>query len=68
MNEKSEETTRGTALMEAASRGYKECVEILVEVGADVNLTNGVSKTALMILLSGKGSSECGELFITSRS
>ena len=59
VNDRIEEATRGTALMEAASQGNTECVEILVEAGADVNLTNGVGKTALMILLSGKGSSEC---------
>ena len=37
----------GTALMIAASRGYTEIANLLLEAGADVNLSNRVGGTAL---------------------
>ena len=67
MNERCKGVAGDTALMTAASQSHKECIEILVEAGADVNLTNAVGKTALMFMLSRNGSSECLNYLLQAR-
>ena len=38
-----------TALMKASSRGHVECVKLLLEKGADVNLQDEVSAVSLSV-------------------
>ena len=38
-----------TALILAASNGHKECVDLLIQAGADLNLSNKFGKTALIV-------------------
>ena len=38
-----------TALILAASNGHKECVDLLIHAGADLNLSNKFGKTALIV-------------------
>ncbi len=50
-----------TALMHVSLNGYKEIVKLLLENGADVNKTNNIAQTAL-ILASSWGDIEIIEL------
>ena len=38
-----------SALIKASANGYKECVTLLLEAGADVNAVNNTGNTALTI-------------------
>lgn len=44
-----QDSAKATALMWAASVGYGEIVQLLLQAGADVNLKNRGGYTALMI-------------------
>ena len=49
----------GSALAEAASAGHLECLKLLLERGADVNLQGGTYQCALQAACGRQGNHEC---------
>ena len=57
------EDDRNMALLNAAAKGHHECVDKLIEAGADVNAADFTGLTALMCATQ-NGQSRCGEMLI----